>query len=255
VTDLAAAAGTLRDLHHGSAPLLLANCWDPPSARLTEELGFAAVATSSAAVAAVHSAEDSDSMAPDVVFAALGRIAKAVHVPVTADLEAGYQLAPQDLVRRLLDAGAVGCNPEDTDHHGGQILVDADVQAERLAAVKAAGRSAGVDIVMNARIDVYLHPRGTLEEQQGEALRRGRLYTEAGADCVYPIGLADEGVIRTLVHALGAPVNILLGRGARAVHTLRTLGVARVSLGAGLYRRAMERARQVAGHLHRGKAV
>jgi len=255
MTDLAAAAGVLRDLHHRGQPLVLANCWDAASARLTQELGFAAVATSSAAVAAVHGAEDSDSMAPDLVFAAVQRIVASVDVPVTADLEAGYRLEPAELVRRLLAAGAVGCNLEDTDHYGDQVLVDAATQAERLAAVKAAGRAAGVDIVVNARVDVYLRRHGNPEEQLAETLDRGRLYLEAGADCVYPIGLADRATIHTLVRTLGHPVNIWLNSRAPALPVLAAIGVARVSMGSGLHRLAMDRAREAAGRIHRGEHV
>ena len=115
-------------------------------------------------------------------------MAAAADVPVTADVEAGYGLEPEQLVSMLLEAGAVGLNLEDTDHTGGG-LVDAEPQAERHGAVKAAGRAAGVDVVLNARVDAT--PDGQGEGWLDEAIRRARLYREAGADCVYPIALAE----------------------------------------------------------------
>ncbi|HEY6053489.1 MAG TPA: isocitrate lyase/phosphoenolpyruvate mutase family protein, partial [Gaiellaceae bacterium] len=209
---------------------MLANAWDAASARLVEEVGFPAVATSSAAVAAVHGAADSDSLDVGVAFGAVAEIAAAVSVPVTADLEAGYGLEPDAFAERLLAAGAVGCNLEDSDHHGGGVLVAAEAQAERIGAIKEAARSRGVDVVLNARVDTYLR---SVDEPLAETIRRGRLYVEAGADCVYPIVLADLGAIRELVAELG-PVNVLLRPGGPTVAELADAGVARVSVGSGL---------------------
>ncbi len=158
VDALAEQAGTLRRLHTGPLPLVLPNAWDVASARLVMKAGFPVVATSSGAIAATLGYEDNDSMPVDEAFGVVARIARSVSVPVTADVEAGYRLSPTDLVERLLDAGAVGCNLEDTDHHGGAGLVDADENAERLRAVRQAASEAGVDIVLNARVDV-LAPR------------------------------------------------------------------------------------------------
>lgn len=241
-------ADRLRSLH-GSPPLVLANAWDAASARLVEEVGFPAVATSSAAVAAVHGAEDADAMHPEVAFGAVAEIAAAVSVPVTADLEAGYGLEPDAFAGRLLAAGAVGCNLEDSDHHGRGVLVPAEAQAERLAAVKQAARSRGVDLVLNARVDTYL--RG-VDDPLAETIRRGRLYGEAGADCVYPIFLADLGAIRELVAELG-PVNVLLRPGAPPVAELAEAGVARISVGSGLFSVAQASLRDAAVRLLAGE--
>jgi len=154
--DLAAEAEALRGLHRRGAPLLLANVWDPPSARVAEAGGLAAIATASAAVAPVNGYEDHGKLPPEVAFGALARIAAAVALPVTADLEDGYGLPPDDLVRRVLAAGACGLNLEDSDHGGGG-LVDPERHAEKIAAVKAAARARGVDLVLNARVDVFAH--------------------------------------------------------------------------------------------------
>ena len=234
MTDLAAAATRLRALHRPGDPLVLPNAWDARSARLVVAAGFPVVATSSAAVAEALGFGDGDSMPPDEAFAAVARIAAAVPVPVTADLEAGYQLSPDEFVRRLLDAGAVGCNLEDSDHHGGGVLVPADEQARRLSAVRAAASAAGVDIVINARIDAFIRQVGDLDAVVAETVRRARLYVEAGADCVFPIHLADEDAIAAVVRDVGAPVNVTARRGAPTIGRLAELGVARVSFGSGM---------------------
>lgn len=225
----------LRALHRPGDPLVLANAWDAASARVTEELGFPAVATSSAAVARSLGHDDGEAMPAEDAFAAVARIAAAVSVPVTADMEAGYGLPPDELAERLLATGAVGCNYEDTDHRGGG-LVDAEVQAQRLGTIAARG------VVVNARIDVA-------EPDVEELLRRGRLYLDAGATCVYPIFQADESVIAALVDGLGGPVNVYLRRSTPPMTRLRELGVARVSVGSRMFKAALDGARAFAESL------
>jgi 2-methylisocitrate lyase-like PEP mutase family enzyme len=237
---LAAQAEQLRGLHVPGSPLLLVNAWDPPSARRLAHDGYPAIATTSAGVAEAIGYEDGNVTPPDEMLAAVARIAAAVDVPVTADLEAGYGLEPAALVRGLLDAGAVGLNFEDSDHAAGG-LTDAERQAERLAAIKQAGRDAGVDVVLNARVDVFLRG-GELDE----AVRRGRLYAQAGADCVYPIGVRGRDAIRSLVEEVGAPINVLVMPGGLALEELAELGVARASFGSGLMHTAMDAAAQQA---------
>ncbi|HEX7167810.1 MAG TPA: isocitrate lyase/phosphoenolpyruvate mutase family protein [Acidimicrobiales bacterium] len=232
-TGLAAAADRLRSMHRPGDPLVLVNAWDAASARLVERAGAAAIATTSAGLVESLGFEDTDTADPDVVFAAVARITAAVQIPVTADLEAGYGLDAGTFVDRLLAAGAVGCNVEDTDHHGGGVLVDAEANANRIAAIKQAGRAAGVDVVVNARTDGFVRRVG---DALDESLVRGRLYREAGADCVYPIGMSAEDDIARCVAEIGAPVNVMLRPGAPSPAELAALGVARVSIGSGLYR-------------------
>jgi 2-methylisocitrate lyase-like PEP mutase family enzyme len=220
-------AAALRSLHTGRRPLVLPNAWDVASARLVVNAGFPVVATSSGAVAATLGYEDNDSMPVDEAFGVIARITRSMSVPVTADVEAGYGLAPNDLVERLLDAGAVGCNLEDTDHHGGAGLVDADEYADRLRAVRHAASEAGVDIVLNARVDA-LRVEGDPRELFEEAVRRARLYRQAGADCVFPIRLADDELIGEFVGRVEGPVNVVAA-GAPPLARLAELGVARVS--------------------------
>ncbi|WP_442874564.1 isocitrate lyase/PEP mutase family protein [Amycolatopsis sp. NBC_00345] len=240
--DLKAHAERLRELHGvGSTSaemLVLPNVWDAASAAVVAEAGFPAIATASAAVSAMLGYPDGEGAPWPEMFAAAGRVARAVSVPVTVDAEAGYGLRPRELVDRLLEIGVVGCNLEDTDHRAGG-LVEAGAQAERLAGVRAAADEAGVSIVVNARIDAFLPTGGIPEpDRLAEAVRRGRLYRTAGVDCLYPIGVRDKGVLATLVAELPGPVNGNSG-GDLDLATLRSLGVARVSYGPGFYRAAM----------------
>jgi 2-methylisocitrate lyase-like PEP mutase family enzyme len=227
VDGLAERADALRRLHAGPRPLVLPNAWDVASTRLVATAGFPVVATLSGAIAATLGYEDNDSMPVDEPFGIVARITRSVSVPVTADVEAGYRLSPEHLVERLLDAGAVGCNLEDTDHHGSGGLVDAGEHAERLRAVRHAATEAGVDIVLNARIDV-LRREGDRRELFEEAVRRARLYLQAGADCVFPIRLADDELIGEFVRGVEGPVNVVAA-GAPPLARLAELGVARVS--------------------------
>jgi 2-methylisocitrate lyase-like PEP mutase family enzyme len=231
--DVRADAEQLRKLHVPGDPLLLANVWDPTSARVVESAGLRAIATASAALAPVNGYEDHGHLPPDIAFGALRRIADAVKLPVTADLEDGYGLSAEDFVDRLADAGACGANLEDTDHRAGA-LVDSDRHAERIAAVKAAARARGFDAVVNARIDVHFH-----KQPVEEGLKRARKYFDAGADCVYPIFLSDVSAIKEYV-ALG-PTNILCGPEMIAPPELARLGVARISVGPFLFRMLLKR--------------
>lgn len=230
-------AEDLRRLHVPGRPLILPNAWDAASARAVEAAGFEAVATSSAAVAAALGFADGEAAPADEMVGAVARLARAVEIPVTVDLEAGYGLRAADLVDVLLRAGAVGCNLEDTDHRTGR-LVDAEAQAERIGEIRAAAASAGVAVVINARIDVFEHdlPRA---HQVVEAVSRGHRYLAAGADCVYPIMAADEETIADLVAGIPGPVNVYARPEAPRVARLAELGVARVSYGPWVHRLAM----------------
>lgn len=237
LADLKAQAERLRELHAGEM-LVLPNVWDAASARIVAEAGFPAVATASAAISAMLGYPDGEGAPWQEMFAAAGRVARVVSVPVTVDAERGYGMGPRELVDRLLDIGAVGCNLEDTDHRAGG-LVDAKAHADWLGEVRAAAADAEVPIVINARIDAFLPDNGIpAPDQLAEAIRRGRLYREAGADCLYPIGVRDKDVLATLVAELPAPVNGNTGE-QLDLATLRSLGVARVSYGPRFYRAAM----------------
>jgi 2-methylisocitrate lyase-like PEP mutase family enzyme len=136
----------------------------------------------------------------------------------------------------LLEAGALGCNLEDSDRHATAALVDADRQADYIAAVCAAGREAGVDVVVNARTDLYLRNAMPLADRMGETLRRGYRDLAAGATCVYPIGATEPTVISTLVEQMGGTRQHLAATRRTPISELDRIGVARISLAAGLQR-------------------
>ncbi|WP_077800373.1 isocitrate lyase/phosphoenolpyruvate mutase family protein [Streptomyces sp. JHA26] len=233
--------GVFRALHHGRAPddpLVLPGPWDAASARVFARAGFPALATPSAGVAASLGYEDGRTPA-DEMFAAVARIARAVDVPVSADVEDGYGLAPGELVERLLAAGAVGCNLEDST---GGVLKDPHEHAAWLAEVRAA---AGDRLFVNARVDTFV--RGVADPDR--ALERAALYVAAGADCVYPIG-APVDVVPLLRSGVQGPVNVLArpGEGPSPAE-LGALGATRITFGPGLQRRAESALREIAAEL------
>ncbi|MFF8917941.1 isocitrate lyase/phosphoenolpyruvate mutase family protein [Streptomyces sp. NPDC015032] len=241
-------ASVLRALHHDRTPgdpLVLPGPWDAASARVFVEAGFPALATPSAGVAASLGYEDGATPA-DEMFAAVARIVRAVPdtVPVTADIEAGYGLAAGELVERLLETGAVGCNLEDSSDGA---LVDARRQADRLAEVRGA---AGDRLFVNARVDTYVRgvPDGT--GQEAETVRRALLYVAAGADCVYPIAAPPEALPR-LAAAVPGPLNALARPDGPGPHELGLLGATRITFGPGLQRRAMAAVRGIADELRK----
>lgn len=222
-------ASELRELHVPGDPLVLPNAWDAASAKAVEAAGFQVVATSSAAVARALGAEDHEDMSAEQALAAVTRIAGAVTVPVTADFESGYGLDPDAIAYGLLGAGASGCNIEDSDHRGPGPLVDATLQASRIRALRAA---AGDALVINARVDTFAR---RVPNQVDQAIERGKRYLDAGADCIYPILAGDEGDIARMVETLGV-VNVMLRPGAPSVARCAELGVARISVGSGLFK-------------------
>jgi 2-methylisocitrate lyase-like PEP mutase family enzyme len=237
-------ADVFRALHRGRLPddpLVLPGPWDAISARVCEEAGFPALATPSAGIAAALGHEDGSTPA-DEMFAAVARVAGAVDIPVSADVEGGYGLAPKELVERLLDAGAVGCNLEDS-HRG--VLKDPREHADWLAGVRYA---AGDQLFVNARVDTFSYGDGDPER----AIERAALYVAAGADCVYPIG-APVAVLPLLRSGIQGPLNVfgrLDGEGPSPTE-LGELGATRVTFGPGLQRRMARQLRESADRLQR----
>ncbi|MGX2995095.1 isocitrate lyase/PEP mutase family protein [Streptomyces sp. JNUCC 64] len=230
-----------RSLHHGRAaddPLVLPGPWDAASARALVEAGFPALATPSAGIAASLGYRDGSTPAAEM-FAAVARIVRAVEPlgapPVSADVEGGYGLPPAELVERLLEAGAVGCNLEDTGPDG--TLEDPRRHADRLAEVRAA---AGGLLFLNARVDTFV--RGVSDP--AAAVERALLYTAAGADCVYPIGAPHEA-LPVLRARIGGPLNAIAtvpgpadARPRDSFRTLGRLGATRITFGPGLLHRS-----------------
>jgi 2-methylisocitrate lyase-like PEP mutase family enzyme len=215
ITDLARRCADLRARHRPGHPLVLPNAWDAASARAVAEAGYPAIATSSGAVAAALGFADHEAAPIEEMLAAAGRIVAAVDVPVTVDAEAGYGLEPADLVGRLVAIGAAGANVEDTDHRAGT-LRPLDEQADRLRSLRAAADAVGVPFVLNARVDVFVAGRGQgASSVVGDAVTRANAYLAAGADCVYPIFLADPPARDAFIAAVDGPVNVLTWPGGR----------------------------------------
>jgi 2-methylisocitrate lyase-like PEP mutase family enzyme len=221
--------------------LLLPNAWDAASAAAVVDAGFAAVATTSGGVAAALGYEDHEGAPADEMLAAAARIVRVVDVPVTVDAEAGYGLEPAGLVAALTRVGAAGCNLEETNHATGALRAAQD-HAAWLRSVREAADAAGYGLVINARIDVFLAagPGAAQDELVPDAIRRAQAYLDAGADCVYPIGLWERTALATFVADAGGPVNALALPQAPSLAELAELGVARVSWGGLLHRRTLE---------------
>jgi 2-methylisocitrate lyase-like PEP mutase family enzyme len=245
-------AKDLLALHSGDNPLILPNVWDAASARIIEDAGFPAIATSSAGVAFSLGYRDGEKIPREEMLTAVARIAHAVRVPVTADVEAGYGPTPADAARTaraVVEAGAVGMNLEDATGDSEQPLVELPLQLEKIRAVRETAESLRVPLVLNARTDVYLQQVGAPGTRYDEAIRRLRAFRDSGADCVFVPGLADAPTIERVVSDLQHPVNILAGPGSLSVAELRKLGVARISLGSGPMRAALGLLRRLAEEL------
>jgi 2-methylisocitrate lyase-like PEP mutase family enzyme len=234
--DQGAVADAFRRMHHGGRLLVLPNAWDVASARALAALpGCRALATSSSAVAGSLGWEDGERAPGDEMIRAASRIASAVEVPVTGDLERGYG-DPVGTARAAWQAGLVGMNFEDSM---AARLVPPDEQAEAIRAI----REAVPGLVLNARVDVFLCG-GTLED----GIVRANAYLAAGADCAYPILCPPDG-IAAIVRRIDGPVNVLVADGVPPPRQLAALGVARLTWGSGLATRAYAEAARIAGPL------
>jgi 2-methylisocitrate lyase-like PEP mutase family enzyme len=242
-------AEQLRKLHRGPRMLVLPNAWDVISARIVEESGFPAIATTSAGIAATLGYPDGQKISREEMLGVVARIAKAVHVPVTADMEAGYGVTIDDMtqtVKAVVAAGAVGMNLEDVTASDEDSQVDLALQVEKIRAIRRATESLGVPLVLNARTDIYLIPIGPVETRFDRTVERLRAYREGGADCLFAPGLKDPDTIAKLVRAVNAPLNILLMPGMPTLRELENMGVARASAGSGVMRATLGLTRRIA---------
>lgn len=245
----AAKAEALRKLHHGPRLLALANAWDVVSARILEDVGHPAIATSSAAVAFSRGYPDGQRISRDEMLDVVGRVAHAVRVPVTADMESGYGKTPEEIAeftKALVASGAVGLNFEDVTGDSESSHVELPLQVKKIRALRETSAALGVPLVINARTDVYLMPIGPEATRFERTVERLRAYREAGADCLFAPGVSDRELIAKLVKAVGGPLNILASAGSPSLSELEKMGVARVSAGSGAMRAAMGAFRQVA---------
>jgi 2-methylisocitrate lyase-like PEP mutase family enzyme len=244
-------AQLLRSLHVPGDPVVLPNAWDVASAVVfAAHPRCRAIATTSAGVAAVLGYPDGEAVSPAEMIEAVARIAAAVDVPVTADMEGGYGDTAAEIAavaERLGAAGAAGLNLEDA-HSGG--LVDPDLHCRKIDAL----RETGVPLVINARTDVYLLGVGEPAERFDHAVGRMNAYLGAGADSAFVPGVTDAELIGRLVEAVEGPLNVLAVAGTPPVAELARLGVARVSVGSGPMRAALALARRIADEvLERGE--
>lgn len=245
-------AEQFRKLHHGPRMLLLPNAWDVAGARILEESGHPAIATSSAAVAFSLGYPDGQRISRDEMLEVCGRIARAVNIPVTADLEAAYGTTVKDTVETVkaaISAGIIGMNFEDVTGDDESSFVDLPLQVEKIRAICETANSLGVPFVLNARTDVYLMPIGPEATRFERTVERLRAYRDAGASCLFVPGLYDRDTIAELVKAIEAPLNILATPVCPPMQELEEIGVARVSAGSGLMRAAMGVVQRVAKEL------
>ena len=237
-----AKAEAFRAMHDRSRILVLPNAWDAMSARVIEEAGARAIATTSAGVAFAVGYPDGEAIPRDEMIAAIARIARVVTLPVSADIESGFANDTRELaetIRRVIDAGAVGINLEDQVHDGTRRLYDLEVAVERVRAAREAAEATGVPLVINARTDVYLLGVGEPETRFEHAVRRANAYRKAGADCLFVPAVGSRADIERLVPALEGPLNLLSIPGLPTIPELERLGVARVSVGGRLTLGAM----------------
>lgn len=233
ISQLVDKARAFTALHVPGDPIVLPNAWDASSAWTIVGAGAKAIATSSAACSWSIGKPDGNGMSRDEAIGVVRRIAAAVDVPVTADVETGYgddaDLA--ETIRAVLDAGAVGVNLEDS---GGDPLYPIDVASERIAVARAAAKAYGVPLHINARVDVFFAPVGEPAERVDLTVERAAAYVAAGADSIFVPGVRDLAVIRRLTGGIDAPVNILAGAATPSAAELAEAGVGRISLGSSL---------------------
>jgi 2-methylisocitrate lyase-like PEP mutase family enzyme len=236
-------ADIFRELHHRGRILVLPNAWDVASARVFEDAGFPAIATTSAGVAAVFGYPDRQQIPSELMLDMVRRIAGAVSVPVTADVEAGYD-DPAATALAVMQAGAVGMNLEDTPNDDPTALADIGRQAEIIRAIRAK-----TNLVINARTDLFLFGVGDPATRVDRAVQRLNTYRDAGADSLFVPGVIDADTIGKLSQAVRGPLNILAVKGTPPIAELQKLGVARVTIGSGAARAALGLARRIAKEL------
>lgn len=255
MTDQQARAQAFHALHIPGDPVILFNIWDAGSAIAVARAGAKAVATGSASVAGAHGYADAETLPIDDALANAARIVASIDIPLSVDFEGGYAVEPALAAvhaRALIETGAVGLNFED-QVIGGKGLHPVKLQAERIAAIRAAADTAGIDLFINARTDVWLKAgRATLAEAEllGEALARMDAYAKAGASGFFVPGLTDEEAIARVCEASPLPVNAMLFDAMPTHKRLAELGVARISHGPGPWRAAMAALEEAARRLY-----
>ena len=242
--------------HHDKEILVLLNSWDIGSSKLIEASGYKAVATTSMGIAAALGYPDCEVITLSEMIGVISGIVKAVQVPVSVDIEAGYGNNTDEViesVKKIIATGIVGINIEDSINLS-PVLIDENEFCERISAIRALSDSLGFHLVINARTDSFYTSSGSLQEKLSESIKRGNKYREAGADCIFVQPVFERETIKTLVNEINAPINILanptIGVGSPlSINELRDLGVARVSLGSSLMKATLALIKKVADEL------
>jgi 2-methylisocitrate lyase-like PEP mutase family enzyme len=242
----------LHDLHHNGKLLILPNVWESLGAALLEDIGYPAIATASGATAFSNGYHDGEKLPFNDLLNILRKIVSSVNVPVTADVESGYaenNAVLAENIRKLISTGIAGINFEDS-HHNEQKLIPTDEQCEKIFLIKKVSSEMGMPLFLNARTDVYIKCNDLSDEEKlSQTLLRGKAYKDAGADGLYPIFLKDKNAISTIIKEVGLPVNILLLPGIPDFNALKEIGVARLSLGPGFLKVAVNAMKQTAQNL------
>jgi 2-methylisocitrate lyase-like PEP mutase family enzyme len=244
-------AQQLHKLHYTGNLLILPNIWDVLGAKLLQDIGYAAVATASAAIAYANGHNDGEHIPFDALLHILKRIAGNVNVPVTADIESGYAANETGLeqnIQQLIKTGIAGINIEDTDKQTNSLL-HLDIQCERIKLIKKVALKNEVPLFINARTDTFIHAKSfvSIQQQLDETIKRGMAYKAAGADCFYPI-LAHNNIeqLQTIVAAVNMPVNVLLTPASPSLDKLQQAGITRASLGPGFLKHAVKAMKDLA---------
>ena len=249
-------AKRLLELHNNGELLVLPNVWNPIGARVLERKGYPAVATASAAIAESLGYPDGENLKFATMFDVIGRIARSVDVPVTADIESGYGDTIDELkesIRRVIEAGVVGVNIEDSLEEGGA-LREIEEQCERIRAVRDVANDLGVHLVINARTDVYLsNTLPSKEDRLNESAKRAKAYSDASADCIYVIGPGDKNTLIELRKWIASPINTLVTPGSASLAVLQEIGINRVSFGPFIFRSCLKKFADIADALIEGE--
>lgn len=232
MSDLTAKATALLDMHEEF--VVLPTAWDAWSARTLVDAGFGAISIGSHPLAESRGQQDNEGMTLDDAMEGIARITASVDVPVTADVESGYGAGPAELIERLLAAGAVGLNVEDTVHGEGRMR-EAQEHADYVAGLRAAADAAGVDVVINARTDAFARPELHGGDPLEEAILRMELAEQAGARSLYPVRPPDAAALQAIITQVSLPVNVtahpVKGSVVGGLDEIRASGARRVTFG------------------------
>jgi 2-methylisocitrate lyase-like PEP mutase family enzyme len=239
-------------LHKGEKLLVLPNIWNPITARILEAKGFPAVATASAAISSSLGYRDGEKIKLSTHLDIIERIVKSVNIPVTADIESGYASDIPELkesINQVIDTGVAGINIEDSIGKEGEIR-DINEQCERIKTAREISMKKGLHLVINARTDCFLSKaRKPILEVTQNVINRADAYIKAGADCVYPVGVLNLEIIKTLRKAISYPINILGSHRTIPLKTMQEIGINRVTFGPFLFRSALKKFVNIAEEL------